>query len=303
MKVTPAENNRRVAAKVKSVQSAWAAYSSVRSKLPPGHWKRLAPIAARQFLRSGGYLTVGERSAPAGPEPILQKRFGDADVALFSKLRGIGYSPATIYDIGASDSCWSVTISPIFAQASFHLFEPLALTLEDYRYRMHHTLETHPQFRLHLIALASENGTRQMSVYHNPANSTLLNIPPGDFLQTVLPVECWRLDDYVRDHQLPQANVVKIDVQGLELEILQGAVETISRADILVLETWLYRGYGARTPLLNELVDFLWPLQFLLTDFGDLYLEERHWLCSIDAFFMSIRFLDDIKSASRNWDW
>lgn len=57
----------------------------------------------------------------------------------------------------------------------------------------------------------------------SPKNSNLGNFIP----QTRLAVPCYRLDDFIRTLHLPPPNYLKIDVDGLELEILKGAEESL----------------------------------------------------------------------------
>jgi FkbM family methyltransferase len=47
-----------------------------------------------------------------------------------------------------------------------------------------------------------------------------------------------RLDDLLRDRQLPRPIVLKVDVQGSEVSVFRGAPETLARADFVVSEYW-----------------------------------------------------------------
>lgn len=57
----------------------------------------------------------------------------------------------------------------------------------------------------------------------SPKNSNLGNFIP----QAKLSIPCYRLDDLIKILRLPQPNYLKIDVDGLELEILKGAAESL----------------------------------------------------------------------------
>lgn len=57
----------------------------------------------------------------------------------------------------------------------------------------------------------------------SPKNSNLGNFTP----QAKLAVPCYRLDDFIKTLQIPCPNYLKIDVDGLELEILKGAAESL----------------------------------------------------------------------------
>src|SRR5215472_12020844 len=87
----------------------------------------------------------------------------------------------------------------------------------------------------------------------------------------------WRLD--VNTHKLPLPDLIKMDTQGSEHHIA-GGTETITAAQVLMIETWLYREYGPSTPLLDEIIESVGSLGFRLSDFGDTYRNEdgRLWL-------------------------
>jgi FkbM family methyltransferase len=240
-------------------------------------------------------------------------RFSDAESRLLKQLKAYGYSPDVIYDIGASNGMWSYNINRIFPQAQYELFEPLSETLAAYRETIEKQLATYPNFRLHKIGLGDTNDAQEMAVFTGGFGSTFLDIgrikkragsSKGEkWLDGIASFRVHRLDDFVAEQKLPTPKIVKMDTQGYELAIVNGGRETVKKADILILETWLYRGYGAATPLLHELMAAVGELGFVLTDFGDIYWGTGHRLTSIDAIFMRSAFLDSMASKTDGLRW
>jgi len=218
--------------------------------------------------------------------------FSESDIKFFKQMLTEGYSPSVIYDIGASNAQWSKCISEILPDAEYHLFEPLAsVNFSLYEKKLRENLAEHPEFTLHPVALGRESGMTELNVTPDGVGSSLIAMATAKQVE----VPCWRLEDYVRAKKLPQPQVLKMDVQGYEACVLEGAGELLSKVDVLMLETWFHRGYGPDTPLITELVEALWPLGFVLFRVGGPYVDHNRRLTAIDAFFVSERLLEELK--------
>src|ERR1700681_2040637 len=101
-------------------------------------------------------------------------RLTDTDRERFRHLNKLGLELVHFFDIGASIGRWSSRVSQDFPHATFNLFEPLVDHCDWYRQQMDTTLERHPQFRLHKIALGSECKRTWMYVYPDYLSSTAL---------------------------------------------------------------------------------------------------------------------------------
>ena len=95
-----------------------------------------------------------------------------------------------------------------------------------------------------------------------------------------------RLDGVLEGRVLQRPVLVKLDVQGFELEVLAGGVETISRSSALVIEQSFDGVYDAQ-PLFGEshayLVDAGWRLVRVL----DWRLEARR-VTEIDCLYLPV---------------
>jgi FkbM family methyltransferase len=240
-------------------------------------------------------------------------RYSEAELRLFNQLSDYGYSPGVVFDIGGSNGMWSQLINSVFPNAHYHLFEPLADHQENYKKSLHDVLGKNANFTLHKIGLGNENAIQDMAIFGNGVGSTFLEtdrikaseqaLKDMGLLDEMARFQVRRLDDYASEKKLPSPQIIKMDTQGFEVAIVEGGQSTVKAADILVLETWLYRGYGETTPLLHELMDRVGELGFVLVDFGDIYWAAKHKLTSIDAFFMREEFLDEVKTKTQEWKW
>ena len=225
---------------------------------------------------------------------------GTGERKFFKRLAGYGYRPSVIYDIGASDGKWSVTMSEVFPAASYHLFEPLTAHVDKYAAPMKTALARHPKFTLHPIALGNKTGVATLHVTEDGVSSSAHEMAPSQARPVEVPA--WRLDEYVAQKSLPPPSIIKMDVQGYEAYVLDGCGQLLfGRPDVLFLETWFVRGYGPNTPLITEIVAALTPHDFVLVDLCYPYYGAKRELTSIDAFFLSKRLLEGLKQPSDGW--
>ncbi|REJ56090.1 MAG: FkbM family methyltransferase [Microcystis wesenbergii TW10] len=233
-------------------------------------------------MEATNYKSVGETYK-------TQARFAQLDMDAFQRLKNLGYQPQVIFDIGASDGSWSKDIHEVLPSAEFHLFEPLIDHAPAYRAIIQENLRLYPNFHLHPLALGEKSGEVTMNIFPNLVASSALDLSDTGLDVTTATVAIATVDEMIASLSLPHPQVIKIDTQGYELSILKGAINTLPRVDILLLECWLYRGYGKNTPLLTEIIGWLQPLGFRLWDIGDTYRGEDDVLATLDCVFVNPR--------------
>lgn len=156
----------------------------------------------------------------------------DGDLALL-RLRDAGMVPQTVIDVGAAFGDWSVACAGVFPQAEFVLLEPI----EEYR----SILEPRAAQLAHATVLTSAasnvSGTTTINVHQDFVGSSLLNETEGGGVDGVpRAVTTRRLDDVAQSHSLQAPFLVKLDVQGAELRVLEGAEGAIESALAVLLE-------------------------------------------------------------------
>src|SRR5581483_8661208 len=104
------------------------------------------------------------------------------------------------------------------------------------------------QATVHDVALDDAECEAVIGVSDHLVGSSLLVTRRMDGFGDSLAVRTRTIDGYRREHGLPVPELLKIDTQGLELRILQGAEQTLPGVEVILVETWLRRGYGPETP-------------------------------------------------------
>jgi len=178
-------------------------------------------------------------------------------------------NPQVIFDVGANVGTWTLLAKTLFPQTQIHAFEPLSQHTEEFRQATRALGGVH----LHYIGLGSQPARTVMKVTDFSDASSLLPLTETGKKQWHLeqvaevPIQIERLDDWVAQHRLPTPDLVKLDVQGFELEVLRGAEKTLARTKAVLLEASFQNFYEGQCRF-DELVSWLAQSGFRLRALG-----------------------------------
>lgn len=179
------------------------------------------------------------------------------------------HPPLVIYDVGANVGTWSLLAKAIFPHAQIHAFEPLPVHVEPFR---QNTQAVDGLF-LHEIGLGSQPARTYMNVTDFSDASSLLPLTETGkrqwHLQQVqeVPVQIHRLDDWIAAQQMPNPDLIKLDVQGYELEVLRGAETALAGVAAVLAEVSFFEIYRGQC-LFHELTEYLSDSGFRLVALG-----------------------------------
>ena len=196
------------------------------------------------------------------PHPVLRRglRLG---VGAAIEHRGVlaSLAPRTVVDVGAHAGQFSLLVRALHPRARIVAFEPLAGPAGRFR-RM---FAGDPDVTLHRAAIAPHRGRAVMHVSALSHSSSLLPITerqvqrfPGTGERGVESVATGPLDAFVEPEDIVAPALLKVDVQGYELQVLQASHALLHRFEHVLVEASfeeLYLGQalaGAVTGFLDE---------------------------------------------------
>jgi FkbM family methyltransferase len=195
------------------------------------------------------------------------------------RLKALGFQPATIYDIGAYRGGWTRLAAEVFPQATFVLFEANADNAAHLAGLHHFTVALSAADGEKPLFLPREGDATGTSFYRE--NSA--HYDPGNLV--VRKVATARLDTLVVAEKLPPADLIKIDVQGAELDVIAGAKIALSRCEALIAELSL-ASYNKDAPLIGETLPAITHNGFRCVDICELHRADAGNVLQADFLFV-----------------
>jgi FkbM family methyltransferase len=176
------------------------------------------------------------------------------------RLKHRGFTPASIFDVGAYQGAFAHLCRRLWPQAQLYCFDALPSRMNDLR-RME---KTDPRLRLFPVLLGGDNRDNVPLHERETASSVLAEHAAHDFPTRNYPMRT--VDRIVsKDLQGQVPAFLKLDVQGYELEVLKGAQASLPKIEVILAEINLL-DLHVNVPLLAEVVAWLDARGFVAYD-------------------------------------
>jgi FkbM family methyltransferase len=207
------------------------------------------------------------------------------------RLETAGFAPATIYDIGAYRAGWARLAQEIFPAAAFVLFEANAdhaAYLQAFGQR-HFTVALSDKDGDQTFFLPRSGDVTGASLYventaHYAGENRVARTVPTD-----------RLDTLVKANSLPPADLIKIDVQGAELDVIAGGTKALAHCQALIAEL-SFVGYNAGAPLIADAMPVIARQGFRCVDICELHRADTGGILQADFLFVKPVLFDKISA-------
>lgn len=205
---------------------------------------------------------------------------------LISLLRKWEYR--NFLDVGSHDGSWAAQVAPhLGALDKIILIDPIT-DVSPINFEL---LSKYGHVYCYRCAAGNETSERTINIASNSGESSSIlefaaahrSAAPDIVFNGQKSTEVRRLDDFVDVNM--ESCLMKIDVQGYELEVLKGGTEVLQRTKCLVVEASLQPAYVNGSTLFS-INDFLTNMNFQLVGFVESFSEPNFGrMVQVDAIF------------------
>ena len=249
--------------------------------------RRATPPPSHPSPGSIPFEELGRRSGGLGYVLALQQRqpavtAWDWEATLERTYSALLQPGAFVVDVGGHSGRHTRVFCGKVQAKKVWVFEPLP---QQAAFLEQHFAQQPVQ--VHRVALSSTTGTAQFVFNQQaPEESGLRRRQYNneELAQPVtLSVQCERLDDQAQIHR---CDFIKIDVEGAELDVLQGGRQFLARHRPLVSIEYGYPAYSVYGREPGDLFDKAQEIGYVVTDLlGQPFLSRSDWLLAVDRYY------------------
>ncbi len=177
----------------------------------------------------------------------------------FHRLKKLGFNPQSIFDVGANRGEWSKNLIEIFKDSNFFLFEP-QVEMEPFLKRF---TDNNKGSKYFITALGESEKTEEIGIWPGYYGTTFLH---DNLNLEKRKINIQSINFLLENNLVPIPDILKMDVQGFEMDILRGSTSCFNKTEIIILETYLY-SFLSNQPIFSEIVSYMYDNGYVIFDF------------------------------------
>ena len=196
-------------------------------------------------------------------------------------LHKLGFRPTGILDVGAYHGEWTQLVRHYYPEARFLMIEAQP-KLESVLKAVAAADPNRIEYRMALLGPERRDAVNFFQMDIPITTGSSLYAEQTLYARSVVQLPMVRLDDVARGGKF---QLLKIDVQGAELDVLEGAPNTLANVEALFLELSLVE-YNKGAPLIADVIAAVKARDFLLSDLYPAVRNSTGSLLQVDAVFL-----------------
>lgn len=225
---------------------------------------KLLKIIGVKVLKYDNYLKLHNK-----PFKVEQNKYGKNNLLfnLFENFKQIGFEPKHIIDVGANHGTWTREVIEYMPNAYFTLIEPqnwLQSSFQD-------LLDNHTKISYLPVGAGKNKGSFNFTIVDRDDSCSFKytdeEAEAKGFKQVEIPVII--LNDLVKEQiDKPFPDLIKIDAEGLDIDVLEGASDLMGKTEVFMVEVAVFSKNFDNTAL--KMINYMDKKGYVLFDITDL---------------------------------
>ncbi|HUD19667.1 MAG TPA: FkbM family methyltransferase [Patescibacteria group bacterium] len=199
---------------------------------------------------------------------------------VLANISRLGFRPKTVIDVGVATGTYE--LYKTFPKARHFLIEPLREFESDLK-----QISAMYGAEYIIAAAGPRSGTMEINVHPDLLGSSVFKETDGSYVDGIARnIPIITIDAQCRKKHMDGPYLIKIDVQGAELLVLEGAKNVLKQTEVIILEVHFFHFYK-NAPQFFDIVNFLNKYGFVAYDiFGGYNRPIDYALASVDMVFV-----------------
>ena len=200
---------------------------------------------------------------------------------ILHSLQSKNFNPKFIVDVGCGYGEWTKKMIKYFPNSNFFLYD----ANEENKEKLEKLCEKNKNISYQINLLTNDN--KSYKFFKMGYGSSIFE-EQTNHKREIIELKSKKLSDVLPEIVAnANNNLIKLDVQGSELKILDGLGNQLNHFEIIIMETSIHK-YNKNAPLFNEIIEYMNDKNYTLYDLFDFKRtgNEKSFLLQVDCVFV-----------------